>query len=508
MRLIYFMFVALFFAATLNMNAQGVIDIKIASETGKYPTDLPVDLKVTITNISRDPVKILNYHTLVNGIEGDVLSVSLDGSPVDYIGRMYKRAAPGDGDYLTLRPGESISGIASLWDNYDISVSGRYAIQYKTAILSQQSDKDSGDIVSNVIYIDIDGREPPPDPDDKDDDVFSIVNGPNEFHSCSESRKGDLANARENALNYADDSYDYLMIGIAGARYTTWFGANDGSRYSTVRTHFRKIRDAVDNERFKFYCDCNDSGTFAWVKRKKEYKIHLCPLFWSAPMTGTDSKAGTLIHEVSHFKVTADTDDIVYGQTAAMNLANTNPGNAIKNADNHEYFGEATPYSPYNPCAPTVYYFTGAQINATWDGANCFVLNVPAGTIPFIYNNGYYTQKLPGTSCPPPSWYDGANCYILSYPAWHPTYFVWSGNLYVTPGPGNACPSPSWYDGANCYIMPLPSGSSPFNYANNLYITPPPYCPLGFFDGANCYIGTAPSSRTAFIWGSAFYYHH
>jgi hypothetical protein len=508
MKFIYFMFVALFFAATLNTNAQELIDIKIVSETDKYPADMPVDVKVTITNTSSSPLKILSYHTPVNGIEHDILSISLDGISMEYIGAKYKRAAPTERDYLTLKPGESISGIASLWNNYDISVSGRYAIQYKTALLSREPDKDSKDVSSNIIYVEIEGREPPPDPDDDEGDVFSIVNGSNEFKgNCTESEKSDLRTAREHALNYADDSYDYLMIGIAGTRYTTWFGANDNSRYSTVRSNFRKIRDAVDNKTFKFYCNCN-RNVYAFVRPRQEYKIHLCDLFWSAPMTGTDSKAGTLIHEVSHFKVVADTDDIAYGQTNAMNLANTNPGNAIKNADNHEYFAEATPYSPYNPCAPTVYYFTGAQINATWDGANCYVLPVPAGTSPFIYNNGYYTNELPGTSCPAPSWYDGANCYILPYPAWSTTYFVWSGNLYLTPGPGNACPSPSWYDGANCYVMPLPSGSSPFKYANNLYITPPPYCPLGFFDGANCYIGTAPSSRTAFIWGNAFYYHH
>jgi peptidyl-Lys metalloendopeptidase len=417
--------------------------------------------------------------------------------------------APTDRDYLTLKPGESVSGIASLWDNYDLSVSGTYLVQYKTEVLSRDSDRAVA--FSNVLFLDIEGREPPLDPDDVEEDgpITKIVNGSNEkWKSCSDSEKNDLVTARQHALNYADDSYDYLVAGTSTSRYTTWFGANDSSRYGTVREHFRKIRNAMDNETFKFFCNCNKNNAYAFVRPRQEYKIHLCPPYWSAPMTGTDSKAGTLVHEVSHFRVVADTDDIQYGPTAAAQLASSNPGDAIRNADSHEYFAEATPYSPYNPCAPTVTSHTGAPITASWDGANCHVMNVPAGLTPFVYNNAYYVNALPGTSCPAPSGWDTANCYILPYPSWSTSYFVWSGNLYLTPGPGNACPAPSTFDGANCYVMPLPWGSAPFKYANNLYITPPPNCPIGGFDGAHCLVGTAPASRTAFIWGSSFYYAH
>ena len=63
-------------------------------------------------------------------------------------------------------------------------------------------------------------------------------------------------------------------------------------------------------------------------------------------MTGTDSKGGTLIHEMSHFNVVAGTNDHVYGQVGARNLALTNPTAALDNADNHEYFGENTPFQP------------------------------------------------------------------------------------------------------------------------------------------------------------------
>jgi peptidyl-Lys metalloendopeptidase len=60
-------------------------------------------------------------------------------------------------------------------------------------------------------------------------------------------------------------------------------------------------------------------------------------------VTGTDSRAGTLIHEMSHFDVVTDTDDWAYGQAACKRLAKRSPTRALDNADSHEYFAENTP---------------------------------------------------------------------------------------------------------------------------------------------------------------------
>lgn len=54
-------------------------------------------------------------------------------------------------------------------------------------------------------------------------------------------------------------------------------------------------------------------------------------------------QAGTIIHESSHFTANGGTDDYVYGQTDAKNLAISDPANAVMNADNHEYFAENNP---------------------------------------------------------------------------------------------------------------------------------------------------------------------
>jgi peptidyl-Lys metalloendopeptidase len=72
--------------------------------------------------------------------------------------------------------------------------------------------------------------------------------------------------------------------------------------------------------------------------------IYLCDSYWNAPDTGTDSKAGALIHESSHFYVNGGTHDYAYGQIGAGTLTITNPDLAIRNAGSHEYFAENNPY--------------------------------------------------------------------------------------------------------------------------------------------------------------------
>jgi len=107
--------------------------------------------------------------------------------------------------------------------------------------------------------------------------------------------------------------------------------------------NFVSIENSLINETISYNCDCNDSGVFAYVFPNRPYNIWLCPAFRSANIDGTDSRAGTIIHELSHFQILADTDDHQYGQSATQQLARTNPALAIDNADSHEYFAENTP---------------------------------------------------------------------------------------------------------------------------------------------------------------------
>lgn len=66
--------------------------------------------------------------------------------------------------------------------------------------------------------------------------------------------------------------------------------------------------------------------------------IRLGTDFWSASLTGEDSRAGTIVHEVSHKY--AGTRDKEYGSIECGILARQEPDKAVKNADSYEYFVE------------------------------------------------------------------------------------------------------------------------------------------------------------------------
>ncbi|KAF8322710.1 peptidyl-Lys metalloendopeptidase [Clavulina sp. PMI_390] len=163
------------------------------------------------------------------------------------------------------------------------------------------------------------------------------------FNGCSSSEQTALNTAATNAQTYADGAYNYLVgISASTTRYATWFGAYTSTRKSLVQTHYSNIRNgqlATDS----FDCTCTEADTYAYVYPDDFGLIYLCGYYWKAPATGTDSQAGTLIHESSHFTSNGGTQDYVYGQTAAKSLASSNPSEATMNADNHEYFAENNP---------------------------------------------------------------------------------------------------------------------------------------------------------------------
>ncbi|KAK7037540.1 hypothetical protein VNI00_011032 [Paramarasmius palmivorus] len=162
------------------------------------------------------------------------------------------------------------------------------------------------------------------------------------YRSCSSTQQSQLAAAATAAANYANSASSYLnSLSSGSTRYTTWFGTYATSRKNTVASNFNAIKGySFSGETYD--CSCTSSA-YAYVYPDSYGVIYLCRSFWNAPVTGTDSRGGTLIHEASHFTRIAGTDDIVYGQSGARSLASSNPSQAIRNADSHEYFAENNP---------------------------------------------------------------------------------------------------------------------------------------------------------------------
>lgn len=297
-----------------------------------------VMVTVTLTNTGAAPERIAKGHTPFGPPETALFEITRDGQPVRYLGRKVKRAAPGEADTLLLAPGESRSARVELSSAYDMAATGSYAVRYRGAAAA--SVLASGAVSSNTAVFFIEGRLPR----GTGTPLLAEPAGAGlSYAHCSNAQQDTIAGALAAGSAMAANGHAYLTSGKEQARrYTNWFGALDAARQATVREHFTAIKDAFESKPVKVDCAC-DEDYFAYVYPAQPYTIWVCNAFWSAPMLGTDSKGGTLVHEMSHFDVVAGTDDHVYGQQAAAEMARTAPQRAVNNADSHEYFGENSP---------------------------------------------------------------------------------------------------------------------------------------------------------------------
>ena len=307
-------------------------------------------VRVTLTNTATGPEHLLRWRTPLEAIDAPLFEVQRDGQPVRYLGRRVKRAAPGPADYLRLEPGASVSRTVELSRLYEMAITGAYTIRYRSpAVPAPGAIRQSpampqplaGELTSNQVSVWINGRLPrgskaAPAP------LLTAAPGLS-FSKCSNAQQEQLATALDAGRAMTADAHAYLSAGTSyGPRYSGWFGAIDAARGARVTGNIAAIKDAFENKPVKVDCDC-DEPYFAYVYPAQSYTVYVCKAFWAAPVTGTDSRGGTLLHELSHFDVVAATDDHVYGHEAASELARTAPERAIENADSYEYFGENTP---------------------------------------------------------------------------------------------------------------------------------------------------------------------
>ncbi|WP_394828376.1 M35 family metallo-endopeptidase [Pendulispora albinea] len=319
----------------------GRVAVSLSTDQSALAAQRGLAVTVTMTNTANHAVRLLKWKTPVDGINESLFVVARDGAEVAYTGRVYKRIAPRASDYVVLRAGESLTRTVDLAETYDLSVTGHYTVHFRADTAYAGNFRQ--ELVSNDVGLWVEGR-PSASTDAQESGPAELAGTITYTGGCTASEKTALQTGFNGATTYANGAVSYLN-GTPGStpRYTTWFGAYTSARWGTAKSHFAKIKDAFDTKNVTLDCSCNDSGVYAYVYPGSPYKIYLCGAFWSAPQTGTDSKAGTLVHEMSHFTVVAGTDDHAYGQSACKSLAKSNPTNALDNADSHEYFAENNP---------------------------------------------------------------------------------------------------------------------------------------------------------------------
>jgi peptidyl-Lys metalloendopeptidase len=363
-------FVALTTVTVISDSPKGWLTptLELEDPAGWVRGDESPMIRFTLENSGTETLRVLRWQTPVAGIDHDMFEVTRDGKPVAYTGQLIKRAAPQPADYIEIEAGDSLSVTFDPSAAYDMVRAGDYTVRYRTSFTDVRTANEKAAAVvisreeteSNVVAFFYEGlpqasdalttrgvdcsKKPchpkcPPNPDLCGGDDPGGGDPGVEFVSCTSQQQGKALTAIGNATNLSAASASDLADG-SSSLYERWFGAYKARYFNTVKDNFAAISDAFETQTITINCTDADLGYYAYVYPGNPYEIYVCYYFFRAPNLGRDSAAGTLVHEMSHFNVVAGTDDYVYGEANALQLAATDPRRAIKNADNYEYFAE------------------------------------------------------------------------------------------------------------------------------------------------------------------------
>ena len=141
--------------------------------------------------------------------------------------------------------------------------------------------------------------------------------------------------------------------------YETWFGKYTDANAEVVRRNLKGVVKAIRSGQVTTICasvspaEC-DADMYAYVYDNEPYRVYICPEFFSLPnmarlrpgqlASNFGTRAGTIIHEITHFNTVGNTEDNCYARDVCSEMAQTNTVAAIENADSYQYFAEDVTY--------------------------------------------------------------------------------------------------------------------------------------------------------------------
>ncbi|KAK7037551.1 hypothetical protein VNI00_011043 [Paramarasmius palmivorus] len=345
---------SVFLLAATIVAAETSLSLKVS---GPQNVDGVHNLKVlaTLTNTGSDTLKLLNDpRSLLSKAPTNTFLIksengytpSFHGLKMKYTPLWSMNNDASNKTFTVLEPGQSVEVEHDLSSAYDFTNSGEGAYDIDTAKTFRYLDESTQQLktieakVERAFKSKISGkllkaRTPRP---------VRRSPGRIEYSNCSKKQQRQILNATIAAQSYTNCSHSYLTKNneTGTPRYETWFGNFTQARHDNVTTNFASLlKHPYTN--YTYECqpeDCGSETTFAYVYPTEFGTIYLCGGFWNTTNTGADSRAGTLVHEASHFEITAGTDDHAYQRGPAQELAEENPDVAINNADSYEYFVE------------------------------------------------------------------------------------------------------------------------------------------------------------------------
>ncbi|KAB5594846.1 Deuterolysin M35 metalloprotease [Ceratobasidium theobromae] len=329
-------------AVALGVSAAPSISVAIGTSKQVNGVD-SLSVTTIVHNTGNETLKLLNHpHSLLSTSETDKFGISSENGSPEFIGKMVKYVPDyaikqnDPASFTVLEPGQMREITHNLAGMYNFTTAGPGNYKLSAHNIFYHVDG-SGNLTTIEATV---GSEPT---------IFGIAgelvsktamerrqphivrragSGPN-FLQCTPAQKSDIELAVVGAQSLTSAAIVYLgKVNAATPRYTTWFGRYDKTRRDTVLNHLNAISGKFKTSTYNCkppgggHCD---PGDFAYVFPSQPGTVYLCSDFWKSPQTGTDSKAGTVVHEHTHFTIYGGTDDFYNGQAECKQAAISNP---------------------------------------------------------------------------------------------------------------------------------------------------------------------------------------
>lgn len=132
--------------STLNftISTSGITEISFectleAEET--YVIGEPVNLRFSLHNQTNYTLYLLTWLTPLEGIAGDIFTITRDGDEILYRGILAKRGDPLRDEYAVVKPGAAVSAVVNLAEYYELSQAGRYHVEFTSRLLDVTNDE-------------------------------------------------------------------------------------------------------------------------------------------------------------------------------------------------------------------------------------------------------------------------------------------------------------------------------------------------------------------------------
>jgi peptidyl-Lys metalloendopeptidase len=348
---------------------------KLIVEATDFNSAEPVRARFELTNHGDVDLYVLKWYTPLEGLNSDCLKVTRNGTEkVPYDGPKKKRGQPRPEDYVLVPAGGTVTAEVNVSESYAVSMPASYEIELNIQALERLPALERGPQGAGAA---LEASAAETQPVTGSGTGFEVRAGAGRVLTRGEAaRQRSQPEASENEIAEAlgaaelavgplppiidggsghqpmsverahENGFELVEGAIADldnqAKYKKWFGTPTAARAERVKSVYTKIRSRMRRARFTYHVggsECAPSD-FAYTYDDAQ-EIWLCDLFFEAPAQGFSSKAGTLVHEHSHSDARTHDVEHGYGVENARRLASESPGQAVRNADNYEFFAES-----------------------------------------------------------------------------------------------------------------------------------------------------------------------